>query len=204
MCFKNNSSKRLRTGLGRAGFSLMEMLVVSAILPVIFFSVFANMSSGLRAWKTFNRPVSEEGTVIFLDRVRSDFSSAFAYTDAPFTGDAERLSFAAPIQASQRLGGDRGIGRIGYRYDSSSKSILREESNVSELFKESPPRARSVLSGVSAFYLEYLSYQPAESSYVWAELWQPGKRPLPAAVRMTIDRVDGERLVQTFMVPGGN
>jgi prepilin-type N-terminal cleavage/methylation domain-containing protein len=187
-----------------AGFSLMEMLIVAAIMPVLFFAVFANMSSGLRTWKAFNRPVSEEETVLFIDRAQSDFANAFVYTSLPFTGDLESVSFAAPIQAPKELAGDRGIGRVGYRYDDAGNTLLREESDISEIFRGTPPRVKAVLGGVTGFRIEYLSYVPTESGYVWKEEWAPAKRPLPAAVRLTIDRDNGETLAKTFLVPCGN
>ena len=182
----------------------MEMLLVSALLPIIFFVIFANMSSGMRAWKSLNQPVSEEGTIIFLDQIRNDFSNTFLYTPIPFIGDSTSLSFAGTVPSDKALGGDRGIGRLGYHLDDSKHMIMRDESNFSEVFKDAKPRERAMLEGVTRLSIEYLTYIPADLAFSWKGSWQPGKKPIPAAVRLTIERSAGENLVKTFLVPGGN
>lgn len=182
----------------------MEMVLVAAIMPVVFFSVFANMSSGMRTWKALNQPVSEEGTVVFLDRAQTDFANAFVYKTVPFTGDAASVSFAAPVDSPPSLGAERGIGRIGYRYDASRKAIVRDESNFSDLYKEAPPYSRPVLGEVEVFSIEYLSYVPTDMAFQWRSEWQPGKRPLPAAVRLTVERSNRRSFTKSFLVPCGN
>ena len=181
----------------------MEMLIVSAIMPVIFFTVFANMSSGMRAWQAFNRPVSEEETVTFLDRARQDFSNAFLYASIPFTGDVTSVEFAGLVPSPKELGGERGIGLVGYSFDEAHHTVVRAESNYSEVYKEAPARTRAVLGGVTGLSIEYLVFQPSDKSFLWMEEFRPAKKPLPAAVRLTITRA-GETLVKTFMVPSGN
>lgn len=187
-----------------SGFSLVEMLLASAILPIVFFAVFANMSSGMRVWKMFNQPVSQEDTVIFLDRAHHDLSNAFAFTPVPFTGESSRVVLAGRVNAPKTLGGEDGIGRISYFYDDSKNAIIRQEWDISEIHKNQAGQSRVVMEGVSGFFLEYLTYVPTESAYVWKDVWEPTRRPLPAAVRMTISRSSQETISRSFLVPNGN
>ena len=102
---KNFQSKR--------GFSLLELLLVTALLPLLSFAIFANFSSGIRLWKTLNQGVPQEDVRIFYQKVSQDVTNTLKYLDVPFSGDKDHVSFATRVDSDPKLGGDRGIGRLG-------------------------------------------------------------------------------------------
>jgi prepilin-type N-terminal cleavage/methylation domain-containing protein len=188
-----------------AGFSLIELLLVLTILPIVSFAVYSNFNSGIGLWKRLNRPVFEEDIQVFQTKASRDFLETLVFSPISFQGDPERASFPATVRTQSRLGGDRGIGQVTYRYDSDTRAILREERNYVEFCAEKPGRISSVLTGVDSCVLSYMVYDEVLKSYSWSDVWSGKPNQAPAAVRFTYTHTFGERrdAVDTFFVPVG-
>ena len=186
------------------GFSLLELLLAASLIPLVSFVIFSNISSGMRLWRAVNQSVFEEDLSIFRSKISSDFEQAFKYATIPFVGEPTRLSFASTMDVPAVLGGDRGIGQASFFYDASAHALVKQEANLSDLFKESAGRSHVVLRNVRRFEVRYFSYNVLEDEYLWDEEWDPDKKSLPVAIRFLCE-LEGQRepLVFTFALPAG-
>ncbi len=194
-------SKKTRSD--RKGFSLLELLLVTALLPLISFAIFANFSSGVRLWKILNQESPQEDVRIFYQKASQDISNAIKYSGVSFAGDKERVSLATRIDADPKLGGERGIGRVSFFYDQAQRAIFKEEENLSQIYKEAPARKVLLLRGVTSFEINYFSAHPPNKVFSWDNEWAPKKDILPVAVRFIFTREGAENSALTFFIPIG-
>ena len=198
--FLKQSPRKNRPG----GFSLLELMLTASLVPLVSFVIFTNISSGMRLWHALNQTVYEEDLNLFHQKVASDFNRMFKFSMIPFTGEPARVSFAASIEAPAALGGDRGIGRVSLFYDDSQKLLVKQEANLAEIAKDVPGRSQILMQHVSSFEVQYFSFDILQNDYGWVEDWDPSKKSLPSAIRLTFT-LEGDRdpHVFTFPVPTG-
>lgn len=190
----------------RAGFTLIELLMVAMLIPLIAFAVYANFNSGIKIWTRLHHQTGLEDLRLFSLKVSNSFESALRYSSISFEGDKESVSFAALIQTDEKLGGDRGIGRIRFYYDPGTQSIQREKKNLSQIYKEKEGRSETLLHGVSAWKVSFFALDKQGKTYQWMEVWEDRPKELPAAVRFEFlfSGASGARPVtKTFMIPAG-
>ena len=189
-----------------AGFTLIELLMAAMLIPLIAFAVYANFNSGVKIWQRLHQQTSLEDLRLFSQKVSRNFESALQYSSIPFEGDKENVSFAALIQTDEKLGGDRGIGEIRFYYDPGTRSIQREQKNVSQIYREKGGRSETVLHGVNGWKVSFFALGKQDKTYQWFEAWENRPKELPVAVRFEFDfsGASGARPVtKTFMIPVG-
>lgn len=188
----------------KRGFSLLELLMVLTLAPIVLFTLYSNFSAGLRIWSTVVRQTPEEDVNIFYTKARRDLENMLRYDGVPFIGDKEEIAFAASVEAPPELGGRQGIGQVRLFYDPSSKSIVRETQDISQVYRDSPGQRQVLLKGVSSFELSYLSANQTGNGYQWNESWVPQPGVLPTAVRLSfsIPGSSGAR-ERTIYIPVG-
>jgi prepilin-type N-terminal cleavage/methylation domain-containing protein len=146
----------------RRGFTLTEILLVSAMFAVISLAVFNAFSNGFKLWARGQHVMVEGDTAIFLDRVAEDLRQTVLITGIPFKGDSEMVSFPAIILAptdsngsrSKEVEGDQ-IGAIQYTFDHLEKKIYRAQATYGQALKSlwtKPVEVASLIEGVSLRY----------------------------------------------------
>ncbi len=110
-----------------AGFTLVELLVVTAILGLAMAAIGACLSGGIRVWDTarqFGR--IESDVYLAMDRMSHDLRNSFPYYRIPFNGDGYEAAFpglvAAEANAEPSL-----PGRITYWHEPATEQIMRSE-----------------------------------------------------------------------------
>jgi len=103
------------------GFTLTEVLLVSAMFAVISLAVFNAFSNGFKLWARGQHVMVEGDTAIFLDRIAEDLRQTVIISGIPFKGDSAELSFPAIILGPTDTHGSRAKRRIrkpdrGIRY----------------------------------------------------------------------------------------
>ncbi len=186
------SAKKKRLSSERA-FSLMELLIVLAIFPVIAFTIFASFGAGIRLWKTVHQEVPEEAMALFTVKMDRDLRGVVPYKPIAFIGQKDSLSFAGRVQAPVKLGGNRAFGEVRIYYDEASRTISREERNISESYKESAPRRNVLLTDVHS--AEFSFFEPGSNGQPaqWVEEWTPDLKTLPVAVKVVFEAGPGRR-----------
>ena len=200
MFFKKRSRKA-----NNRGFSLLELLLVASILPVISFVVFANFSSGMRLWGVLNQPVPDEDLIIFYRKTSNDFIGTFKFSLIPFVGGHDKVSFAAAVNTKTELGADRGIGEVSIFYDSALKAIVREDKDISELYKKTPGHQTLLLKEVEAVHMRFFSSSPEKDGSQWVETWDAKRDQVPSAVKFEFEMGGSEKkYTHTFFIPVGH
>ncbi len=189
----------------RSGFSLLELLIVTALIPVLSMAVFANFNSGVKLWQAIQANLAEEDVLIFYQKAGEDFTNAIRWGEIDVDGSGSSFTFVTRIDAPAALGGGNGIGVVRYFFDPSARAIEKETKNFNQIFKKQPGTGRVALSNVDGCRFEYLFENTDFQKFEWIQEWRR-PRELPLAVRATF-HVAGPNgafeLVKTFHVPAG-
>ena len=153
------------------GFTLIELLMVTSLIVLLSIAVYGNFQSGISVMQRVAVNSPEEDVQIFLEKFSRDVSNSFPYKGILFEGGEEKVRFPTAILTVPELGGDRGIGRVTYSYDASSRSILKLSENVSEVYQDKENKGALVLRNVYSVQFQYLEYSPGQQKFEWIESW---------------------------------
>src|ERR1039458_2354762 len=81
----------------RQGFTLTEILLVSAMFAVISVAVFNAFSNGFKLWARGQHVMVEGDMAIFLDKISEDLRQTVSISGIPFKGEGTQLTFPAII-----------------------------------------------------------------------------------------------------------
>jgi prepilin-type N-terminal cleavage/methylation domain-containing protein len=181
----------------RQAFTLMELMVATAVISIIMLGVYNAFSTGLAAWRRSNVQLAslDEGRY-FLDTLSSELSLAWASDPnglPPFVGDTRHMSFLT----TSSLGDgsplpSKACTRVTYDVvpvDTSSGArpaltIRRTRQFYSGGTAIGEPATAIVLAGLRDVQLRYLSRQDAQDMR-WSQSGPPGGN-LPAAVQVQL------------------
>ena len=183
----------------RQGFTLIELLTVLALLAMVGLAIYGNLDAGIRVMKKLSGPAEEANLYVFLEKFSSDLQNAFIYNGLPFHGEQEKLSFATTLRTEEKLGGERGIGRVSYAYNSHKKAIDRVQENLSQVYtRESDPSTR-ILDQIISLKFRYYKYDSGEQRYFWEEEWdevkEKNKNPLAVKMELEFEDEEGDHLL---------
>ena len=181
------------------GFTLIEVLLAASLTAVVGLAVYANLASGISMMRRIVGTSAEEDVAIFFEKFERELQNSFHYKEIQFHGEPDTFSFASQIKTDPLLGGDEGIGRITYLYDSSEKSIVRHEQNIHDIFEEKEGNFRTALGNVSDLKFEYLGYDSSQSKFEWMETWdsveQKGAIPISIRIKFIHKTESGSRVI---------
>ncbi len=155
------------------GFTLMELLVASAVLSIVLSSVYILFHSSIRTWKRLETGINPEQDARLIMRLISrDVNNLIAPAGHLFEGDKRSMTLFTTVEPFDK---DTGEGthlmRIEYRYDKTNKELEREEALVETALPKFPPpgkeldRSRikfkrkkkfTIASGVEDFEISYI------------------------------------------------
>lgn len=195
---------RLEKLTGRAGFTLIEVMLALSLFALLGAVLYGAMSLGQAAAKK-TEAVFEKNQQLrsVMDLLASYIRSSYPLRPTPqdasvfYQGDEQELSFVSAYSVAM---GGRGMAKISVRFDRDGEG----QSGALKLEEELPASAdggagayrNSVVlrDGVSDFRFAYLDPQLDKED--WAEKWDgKEKRILPRAVRMSF-RADGGREIE--------
>lgn len=190
----------------RGGFTLVEVLIVSALVGVVAVTVFSSFSAGARLWGALQSTASNEDVNIFYLKFTDDLEGAFSYTGLPFQADPVQMTFTAFVDAGAELGGDRGIGRLSYEFDAGKHVLNRSVKNMSQVHKEKSVKPQPVLVNVRSMRFSYFVFKKEENTYEWIDEWNDPDNRVPMAVRVefTTGGPGGGEFSRTVSLPGGS
>jgi prepilin-type N-terminal cleavage/methylation domain-containing protein len=180
-----------------SAFSLIELLIVTAILGVVIGVLGACIAGGLRVWDTARAfQNAEAGAVLGLEVLERDLMNAVPLYAVPFNGNAAGIEMAGPMADAE---GRTRLGTIRYRYDRSAGRLLR----AAWAFPGEPPdenRGEALLTRLRGLDWEFCVVRersdetdPTDDESAPAERiadWSGEATNLPAAVRvrLTLDQ----------------
>lgn len=197
----------------RVRFTLVELILVSAILSVVGIAVYTALSSGIRVWKRINQESPQEDVSIFFAKMSHDLRSLVKHSTVSFSGGPDSISFSTFIVSETEEGMKRDLGMVSYRFEKGKDAISREQSNYSQVYLSEPGPARLLLRGVDSLTFRYYCYDPENEEYIWLDAWNADEAPpgvkvdesLPISVKVEIglDGYQDEKFCAIVPVPVG-
>ena len=179
--------------MSRKGLTFVELLIVTAMLAVVSFAIYAIFSNGVKVWHKVNAPMPEEDVNILFDKFASDVRNCFKYTGIAFIGNGEGFECASLV-FSPRLQ-KRTVGKIIYVFDSGENAITRETRDYSGVYTEERSVLIQMTKNIKSVRFYYYMYDAEKSEYLWLNEWL--SEGLPLAVRMELECGDDNR-TETF------
>jgi hypothetical protein len=184
------------------GVSLVELLVVCAMLGIISLSIFATFSNGLKIWSKINKPLAQENVGIFLEKLAGDLSSCLKLNNLPFSGNQSHLEIPTLVDSLNLK--NRSIGLAAYNYDQQSGCLARQQKDYSQLYSRQEGNSVILLKGLQLFKFEYYYYDKQKEEYLWLEEWS--QEGIPLAVRVVLNlegQAENEKIIRTIAVAIG-
>jgi hypothetical protein len=147
-----------------SAFTLVEVLLVSALIAGISLAVFSCLSNGLKLWDRSRVLMVEEDVSFFMDRLASELRNSFPFSTLAFTGEERALSFPTVVTSKMDRAGSRasegyaeGLGMVQYVFDTSSGNLFRSQANYAQALHNSWAGARIVCAGLRDIHFRYFT-----------------------------------------------
>jgi prepilin-type N-terminal cleavage/methylation domain-containing protein len=171
-------------------FTLIEMLIVTALLCVISLGIYSTFNSGIKIWQRLNKEVPEQDLYIFFDKFASDIRNSLKFKGINFSGTENQFDFAAIVN-SPRMG-KRTVGSISYFYDPKTEAVYKEERDFACVYAGGKGAIKEVLKNIKSLEFKYYSYDIERKEYIWQSGWV--KESLPLAVWLQVEITDGDKV----------
>jgi general secretion pathway protein J len=179
------------------GFTLVEMLVVLALLGLFTVLLFGGLRLGSRSWDTAQRLSADaRETAGTLDAIARDLRAAYPLMLPPrrdepasvaFDGRAQSLEF---LSAAPTASGAMTRIAVFARQEGQSLSLWEREDD--ELGASGTGRSRRLITGIDGISIAYFGRRRGEPDARWADSWTAQGR-LPNLVRITLSFRDARR-----------
>lgn len=187
----------------KGAFTLIEILLVSALWAVIALAIYATFNNGVKIWQRVNKEMPEEDLGIFFEKFRADLRNSFAFKGIGFSGTKHKIEFSTLVN-SQRLN-KRTVGKVAYSYDPISGILEREEKDFSHVYTEREGMVTQSLKGISFFEFQYYSFDKEKKEYVWQEEWEKENLPLAVRIGLKFDSfLQKDKFTKTISIPLGS
>lgn len=188
------------------GFTLIELVLVTAILAVIGMAVYGTFSNGLNIWEKVTEDSVTEDINLFFEKISLDLRNSFKLTGLRFKGGKTKVSFPSKIKYKGEDGLENTIGEITYYIDRKKKTLMRQEANYSEVYRKKPGLVRILSENISSLQFTYYVYEEKYKKYAWVADWQLSdeflgevvEETLPLVVKIEIG-IPGEKGEQKFV-----
>ena len=171
------------------GFTLIEMLVVLAIVAVVAGTIGACLAAGIRVWdRTRTFGLAETEATLALEVMARDLRNSFMFFDIPFQATAAEISFPGLVrEGGAESGGVERIGTIGYFFVPAVAALMRSAA-VYPADEAAAEAAESLISGIGGLSLSFCD--PAAGG-AWQSEWMD-RTNRPDAVRIGLELLSGD------------
>lgn len=141
---------------GRAGFTLVEMLLAAALLLTAAVTAAGFMSQGIKIFLKLSASAQEESAAVCMLKLTRDLRNACDYSLIPFVRDETRVSFAALEDISvDGAEPDPMPYTVRYRWDPDQLRVVRETERGQTFDRPGSAGSEVMMTGVRAFSLKY-------------------------------------------------
>ena len=185
-----------RTGISRAAFTLLELLVAIGIAAVLAGAILATIAGAIRVWERsryVNDPSAE--AALCLEKIEQELRNGFAFYGVAFEGAADRLQFPILMRASgQNASVPIRVGTVRYYRDGASRSLKRE-AWVYPGKGPGPAGAEKMISSLDKLKLSYYYASPeAGKGFGLADTWQD-RNDWPLGVKIELSVKSGTQII---------
>ncbi len=182
-------------------FTLIELLITSAILGIISVAIVATFASGLKVYsKVQNYMGSRPDALLALERIERDLGNTVSSSEIDFIGGRESVSFAALI-------GEGDLGRILYYTKGRYDTLTREEQSYPRATASKIRKGKGALKKLvptKNVRFSYYYYDVEDKEYRWKNSWEPEDEGPPLGVRFELVFTEGAKdvtLTRTALIP---
>jgi len=189
--------KRIRS------FTLIELLIATAIFSVVIVSVYSAFQSGVFGYRNINKAIDTyQSARLIMEQMSKDLMNCFSYSPAietKFSGASNEVSFLTLVDSykNDKLGRDYAF----VRYNLSDGKLMRLcRTGADALKSASEIAAQEMKAGVTELAFEYIEYDDkAKSLKEPVKEWTDTKK-FPAAIKITL-AINGEAFTRTVFLP---
>lgn len=181
-------------------FTLIELVIVTAMLSVISLALYSTFSNGIKIWQKVNQNIPTEDVDIFFEKFTSDLRNSLKMTGISFVGEEDKVEFATLVN-SQKLQKTT-VGEIKYRFNYGKGEIVRQKMDYSDIYNGEGGLGETLLQNVKSVKFQYYIYDTEKQRYLWQDEWV--KQGLPLAVRVEVElKNDGQtsKFIKTVNIP---
>ena len=185
----------------KRGFTLLELLIATALVAVASAVILGGFAAGIRVWeraREFAGPATAARLAVAV--VRKDLSNMLLCRAATFKGGGSWVEFPAVVSSG---GSNLWPGTIRYEF---SQYTMRRISGVMEGAGNQPETSEVLLSEVRDVLFSYGDAGvDGQGDVTWLREWA-GRTNLPVAVKCVVRFLEGKEereIRQTVLLPRG-
>ena len=174
----------------RKAFTLVELLVTTALVSLVGAAVVAAMSGCLRVWGKINsHGDTTSWTEVAFEGIRRDLHNVKKFTPVAFDGEYDTMTFASLVSMPLSKGEEiPEIGRVGYYFDNQHKRLCRTQVPYRLLRRARlKDRCDAVMTDVKRVRFSYFTPKTETSEGGWGSSWEDPEPPIAVKVEVNYD-----------------
>ena len=190
-------------------FTLIEVLISSAIISLVAIGIYSAFASGISVWKRSNESRAYERKIIrFFDRLTRELRNTFKISSIAFEGTGDSVAFPALIESITDEGEQRfEIGKISYSLNEDN-TLCKQKEMYSELFQEEREvECEELIKEVFELKFSYCFLDNITGEYKWKDEWVEGQQDsIPKAVKIELlleEDQEESKFIKTILIPTG-
>ncbi|MCM8791984.1 MAG: type II secretion system protein GspJ [Candidatus Omnitrophica bacterium] len=172
----------------KKGFSIIEAILVSAIIPVVGLAIYSTFNSGIKIYQRINRNLALEEINLFLNDFYQDLRNTFDFNDWSFKGESERLELVSLVYDPAFK--TKIPGKIIYLYQADRKRLLRQQFSYPQIYSDADEKETKILENIYNLKFHYY-YLKEKDICVWQDTDLYGK--MPKAVKIEFEWLDNSQ-----------
>jgi len=184
-----------------AAFTLVELLIATAIFSVVALSLYSAFQTGILSYKRVDSAFNVFQTArILLNRLELDLKNAFVYaeTDSKFSGSGSTLNFFSLIDSYEKDNICTNVCRV--KYDLDGNVLKRTCFYGLQALNDNPePKGEELSTDVKeiSFYYAFATGNP-DNPDEWQDSWPKAgdanqKKSLPLAVKIILSVIQRDK-----------
>lgn len=164
------------------GFTLIELMLVAALLAILGLAVAATFAGGLKIFNRMENYTAVKADILLsLERMERDMRSTFPVKGIGFIGEAKRMTFPAILRTFSAKGlAEESLGSVSYyRDDARGAGVLsrEEKAYVQAVNKEGYRHGEMTeLAPIEDIHFQYFSYDAEAETYSWVDRWDKSEK----------------------------
>jgi prepilin-type N-terminal cleavage/methylation domain-containing protein len=190
------------------GFTLIEILLVSALFSMCAIAIFRTFVSGVKLWEHAQRFSVQEDVSIFFDKLSEDLRNSFYYSKIKFNGMETQVSFPAFVLTPADVNSSRKqegvvdqIGAVKYYIDYEEHKLYRSQANYGQALQGKFQESRAIINAIDGIRFRY--YYPDKKGL---QAYAKAQDAIPSGVLVEVKFHDetSERTMSRFIgIPAG-
>ncbi|MBM3246458.1 MAG: prepilin-type N-terminal cleavage/methylation domain-containing protein [Candidatus Omnitrophica bacterium] len=172
------------------GFTLLELLIATAILGVIMTTLAFSFNTGIFGYRNIEESLNTTQTALkVLERINLDLRNSFAYSDneAKFTGTKSEMSFLTLVDTLRGDTKAQDYAFVLYKTDDTGQLLRLCRLNQESLSDKSQALPVILSSNVKEIVFQYGYLDIQKKALEWKDAWDdPALAPVAVKISLTI------------------